>query len=211
MPDAASPKRVGILISGRGSNMVALVEAMRDGRVPAVPAIVISNVPGAAGLSRAEALGVRTAVIDHKEIRPRDAHERAVAAMLHEHRVDLVCLAGYMRLLSPCLIAEFPGRILNVHPALLPAFPGLDAQRQALEHGAKVTGCTVHVVDEKCDHGPIVLQAAVPVLEDDDEETLSHRILEQEHRIYPEAVALFCLGRLSVAGRRVRISAAPSR
>jgi phosphoribosylglycinamide formyltransferase-1 len=191
--------------------MVALVEAMRQGRIPSEPAVVISNDPGAAGLAKAEALGVPTAVIDHKEVRPREAHERAVVAKLREHRVDLVCLAGYMRLLSPYLIGEFRNRILNIHPALLPAFPGLDAQRQALEHGAKVTGCTVHIVDEQCDHGPIVLQAAVPVLEDDDEESLSHRILEQEHRIYPEAVALFCLGRLLVEGRRVRIAASPSR
>jgi phosphoribosylglycinamide formyltransferase 1 len=211
MPEWALPKRVGILISGRGSNMVALVEGMRDGRVPAEPAVVISNVPGAAGLARAEALDVPTAVVDHKEVRPREAHERRVVATLREHGADLVCLAGYMRLLSPYLIGEFRNRILNIHPALLPAFPGLDAQRQALTHGAKVTGCTVHIVDERCDHGPIVLQAAVPVLEEDDEESLSRRILEQEHRIYPEAVALFCLGRLSVEGRRVRIAATPSR
>ena len=211
MPDEASLARVGILISGRGSNMLALVEAMRDGRVPARPAVVLSNVPGAGGLARADALGVPTAVIDHREVRPREAHERAVAAMLRELGVDLVCLAGYMRLLSPWLIGEFRNRILNIHPALLPAFPGLDAQRQALQHGAKISGCTVHLVDEQCDHGPIVLQAAVPVLEDDDEESLSRRILEQEHRIYPEAVALFCQGRLVVEGRRVRIAALPSR
>ncbi len=211
MRDAPAPARVGILISGRGSNMVALLEAMRDGRIPAEAAVVISNVPGAAGLARAEALGVPTAVIDHQEVRPREVHERVVVAKLREHGADLVCLAGYMRLLSPYLIGEFRNRILNIHPALLPAFPGLEAQRQALEHGAKITGCTVHIVDEQCDHGPIVLQAAVPVLEDDDEESLSRRILEQEHRIYTEAVALFCLGRLSVEGRRVRIAAGPSR
>jgi phosphoribosylglycinamide formyltransferase-1 len=211
MPDATSLARVGILISGRGTNMVALVEAMRDGKIPARPAVVLSNVPGAGGLARAGALGVPTAVIDHREVRPREAHERAVAATLREHGVDLVCLAGYMRLLSPWLIGEFRNRILNIHPALLPAFPGLDAQRQALQHGAKISGCTVHLVDEQCDHGPIVLQSAVPVLEDDDEESLSRRILEQEHRIYPEAVTLFCQGRLVVEGRRVRIAALPSR
>jgi len=205
MPDPSACKRVGILISGRGSNMIALVEAMRDGRIPAEPAVVISNVPGAAGIARARALGVPTAVVDHKEVRPREAQERKVVETLREHAADLVCLAGYMRLLSPYLIGAFRNRILNIHPALLPAFAGLDAQRQALDYGVKVSGCTVHVVDEQCDHGPIVLQAAVPVLEGDDDESLSHRILEQEHRIYPEAVALFCQGRVAIEGRRVRI------
>lgn len=199
--------RVGMLISGRGSNMVALVEAMRDGRIPADPAVVVSNVPEAAGLLRARECGVPTEVIDHKAIKPREEHERAIAEVLHRYRVDLVCLAGYMRLLSPWLVESFRGRILNVHPALLPAFPGLDAQRQALEHGAKITGCTVHFVDEHLDHGPIVLQAAVPVAEGDTEESLSTRILEQEHRIYPEAVALYFQGRLSTDGRKVRIRA----
>jgi phosphoribosylglycinamide formyltransferase 1 len=202
---ASKRLRVGILISGRGSNMVALVQAMRDGRIAADPAVVISNVPAAAGLGRAASLGVPTAVVDHKVVKPRETHEREIARVLREHRVDLVCLAGYMRLLSPWIVREFRHLILNVHPALLPAFPGLDAQRQAIEHGVKVSGCTVHFVDEDCDHGPIVLQAAVPVLEDDDEEILSARILEQEHRIYAEAVALFCAGRLTVEGRRVRI------
>jgi phosphoribosylglycinamide formyltransferase 1 len=201
----ARRKRVGILISGRGTNMVALVQAMRDGRIDADPAVVLSNVPGAAGLARAASLGVPTVVVDHKVVKPREAHEREVVRVLREHEVDLVCLAGYMRLLSPWIVGEFRRRILNVHPALLPAFPGLDAQRQAIEHGAKVSGCTVHFVDEECDHGPIVIQAAVPVLEDDDEDALSARILEQEHRIYAEAVALFCAGRLSIEGRRVRI------
>lgn len=197
--------RVGILVSGRGSNMVALVEAMRSGRIPADPAVVISNVPTAPALERASAYGIPTACVDHTAIRPREAHERAVAEVLERHGVDLVCLAGYMRLLSGWIVGAYRGRIFNVHPALLPAFPGLDAQRQALEHGVKVAGCTVHVVDEECDHGPIVLQAAVPVLDDDTEETLSRRILDQEHRIYPEAVALYFEGRLTIEGRRVRI------
>ena len=144
-------------------------------------------------------------MVDHKEVRPREAQERKVVELLREHAADLVCLAGYMRLLSPYLIGAFRNRILNIHPALLPAFAGLDAQRQALDYGVKVSGCTVHVVDEQCDHGPIVLQAAVPILEGDDDESLSHRILEQEHRIYPEAVALFCRGRVAIEGRRVRI------
>jgi phosphoribosylglycinamide formyltransferase-1 len=197
--------RVGILISGRGSNMVALVEAMRGGEVEAQPALVLSNVAGAPGLAEAAERGVPCAVVEHRAIRPREAHERRVRDALREHRVDLVCLAGYMRLVGPVLLDAFPGRILNVHPSLLPAFPGLHAQRQALEHGVKMTGCTVHFVDEQCDHGPIVLQASVEVREGDSEETLASRILEQEHRIYPRAVALYFAGRLRVAGRRVEI------
>jgi phosphoribosylglycinamide formyltransferase-1 len=201
MPDRG---RVGILISGRGSNMVALVRAMREGRVAADPVLVLSNVPGAPGLAKAAELGVPTEVLDHRGI-AREAHERKVVEILETHRVDLVCLAGYMRLLSPYLVRAFRNRILNVHPALLPAFPGLDAHEQALAHGVKVSGCTVHFVDEACDHGPIVLQAAVPVLEGDTVATLSARILEQEHRIYPEAVSLFFAGRLTIEGRRVRV------
>ena len=201
--------RVGILISGRGSNMVALVEAMREGAIAAEPAVVISNVPGAPGLERAAAFGIETAVVSHRSVRPRRAHERAVADILRRHEVDLVCLAGYMRLLSPYLVSEFRHRILNIHPALLPAFPGLDAQQHAVDHGAKVSGCTVHFVDEQCDHGPIVLQAPVAVLEDDDAAALSARILEQEHRIYPEAVRLYFEDRLRVEGRRVRLAPAP--
>jgi phosphoribosylglycinamide formyltransferase-1 len=178
---------------------------MAAGRVPADPVLVLSNVPDAAGLEIAASRGVPTAVVDPKRVRPRDVHEERVLATLLEHRVDLVCLAGYMRLLGPTLVAPYRGRMLNVHPSLLPAFPGLHAQRQALEHGVKVSGCTVHLVDEQCDHGPIVLQAAVPVRDDDTEETLSARILEQEHRIYPEAVGLHASGRLRVEGRAVRV------
>jgi phosphoribosylglycinamide formyltransferase-1 len=204
MPDPGPP-RVGILISGRGSNMAALVEAMRDGRVPAEPAVVVSNVPGAAGLAKAAAWGIPTVVVDHEVVTPRSAHERAVIEVLNAHGVGIVCLAGYMRRLSPVLVGAFRDRILNVHPALLPAFPGLDAQRQALDYGVKVAGCTVHLVDEQVDHGPIVLQASVPVLEHDTEESLSARILEQEHALYPQALALMASGRLAVEGRRVRI------
>jgi phosphoribosylglycinamide formyltransferase 1 len=204
MPDRG-PVRVGILISGRGSNMVALIEAMRDGRVAAEPAVVVSNVPGAPGLAKAASWGIPTVVVDHKLVTPRQAHERAVIDVLAGHGVAIVCLAGYMRRLSPVLVGAFRDRILNVHPALLPAFPGLDAQRQALEHGVKVSGCTVHLVDEQLDHGPIVLQAAVPVLEHDTVDTLAARILEQEHALYPQALALMASGRLSVEGRRVRI------
>jgi phosphoribosylglycinamide formyltransferase-1 len=210
MPEGVRP-RVGILISGRGSNMLALIEAMRDGRVPADPAIVISNVPGAPGLGAAAKLGVETAVVDHTAVKPREAHERAIIERLSSRRVDIVCLAGYMRRLSPLLVGAFRGRILNVHPALLPAFTGLDAQEAALEHGVKIAGCTVHIVDEQVDHGPIVLQAAVPVLDDDTVETLSARILEREHAIYPEALALLASGRLEIDGRRVRVRPSPPR
>jgi phosphoribosylglycinamide formyltransferase-1 len=203
--------RIGILISGRGSNMVALVRAMRGGSIPAEPALVLSNVADAAGLDRARELGVPTLVIDSRRIKPRAEHERSVVEALRERGVEWVCLAGYMRLLSPLMVSAFRNRILNIHPSLLPAFPGLHAQRQALEHGVKLTGCTVHLVDEECDHGPIVLQAAVPVLDDDTEESLSARTLEQEHRIYPEAVRLFVEHRLRVEGRRVILGAPASR
>ena len=197
--------RVGILISGRGSNMLALVRAMREGRVRAAPAVVVSNVPGAVGLASAEALEVPVETVDSEAIRPREAHERAVASVLERHHVEWVCLAGYMRRLSPWLVSRYRERILNVHPALLPAFPGLDAQRQALEHGVKISGCTVHVVDEELDHGPIVLQAAVPVRHDDTVESLSARILSEEHRIYPEALALVTRGPVRIEGRRVLV------
>ena len=203
--------RVGILISGRGSNMVSLLEGMRDGSIQGEPAVVFSNVPDAPGLAKAAELGVPTEALSHKGFKPRQEHEKRVIEILRRHEVELVCLAGYMRLLSPLLVGAFRGRILNIHPALLPAFPGLHSQKQALDYGVRVSGCTVHIVDEECDHGPIVLQAVVPVLDDDDEDSLSERILEQEHRLYREAVALYCAGRLRIEGRRVRIldAAAP--
>jgi phosphoribosylglycinamide formyltransferase-1 len=197
--------RVGILISGRGSNMVALVDAMRSGQVQAEPGIVLSNVPDAAGLAAASERGVATAVVDHRKLKPRAAHEEEVIRTLREARVDLVCLAGYMRLLTPRMVSAFRHRILNIHPSLLPSFPGLHAQRQALEHGVKVAGCSVHFVDEECDHGPLILQAAVEVREDDTEDSLSARILRQEHRIYPQAVRLYFEDRLRIEGRCVRV------
>ncbi|HZN56411.1 MAG TPA: phosphoribosylglycinamide formyltransferase [Candidatus Polarisedimenticolaceae bacterium] len=206
MPEGARRPRVGILISGRGSNMAALLDAMRDGRVEADPSVVIANVPGAAGLARAAAAGVPTAVVDHRAVTPREAHERAMIEVLERHGTDIVCLAGFMRRLTPLLIGRYRGRVLNIHPALLPAFPGLDAQRAALDHGVKITGCTVHIVDELVDHGPIVLQAAVPVLEGDTAESLSGRILEQEHLLYPRALALVASGRIVLDGRRVRLA-----
>jgi phosphoribosylglycinamide formyltransferase-1 len=196
-------KKIGILISGRGSNMLALIRAAADGRIPgAEAAIVISNVPDAAGLGRAREHGVETATIDNRG-KTREEHDRAMAAELRAREVDLVCLAGYMRLLSPWFTREFEKRILNIHPSLLPAFPGLNAQRQAIEYGVKFSGCTVHMVDEELDHGPIIEQAAVPVFPGDTEQTLSARILAEEHRIYPEAVALALSGRYRIEGRRV--------
>ncbi|MDX2031552.1 MAG: phosphoribosylglycinamide formyltransferase [Blastocatellia bacterium] len=199
-------KRIGILISGRGSNMVALAEAARSGRIPGAEiAVVLSNVPSASGLERAGELGIETVALDHRG-RTREEHDRAMAAALRAREVDLICLAGYMRLLSPWFTREFANRILNIHPSLLPAFPGLDAQRQAIEYGVKFSGCTVHLVDEQLDHGPILQQAVVPVLPDDTEASLSARILAEEHRIYAEAVALLVRGHLIIEGRRIRQS-----
>jgi len=196
-------KRLGILISGRGSNMLALSDAVRDGRIPnAEIALVISNIETAAGLEKARERGIETVVLKHRG-RTREEHDRAMAAELKRRQVDLICLAGYMRLLSPWFIREFEHRILNIHPSLLPAFPGLDAQHQALEYGVKFTGCTVHFVDEDLDHGPIIRQTVVPVLPGDTVETLSARILAQEHKTYAEAVALVLNGQCRIEGRRV--------
>ena len=182
--------RIAILISGRGSNMVALADAIRNGRIPnAEIAIVISDQPDAKGLTIAQERGLKTLVIERRG-RKREEHDREIVSVLRDERVDLVCLAGYMRVLSPFFVNAFAERILNIHPSLLPLFPGLDAQRQALEHEAKVSGCTVHFVDNTLDGGPIIAQRTVPVLEGDTVETLSARILEQEHILYPEAVAL---------------------
>ncbi len=196
-------KRIGVLLSGRGSNFEALAESVAAGRIPnAEIAVVISNREGAPGIERARARGIETRVIPSKGLE-REVYDRQVVAALREKQVDLVCLAGFMRLLSPYFIAAFPSRILNIHPSLLPAFPGLEAQRQALEYGVKWSGCTVHIVDENLDAGPIVTQAVVPVLDDDTLETLADRILEEEHRIYSEAVRLVLEGRFRIEGRRV--------
>jgi phosphoribosylglycinamide formyltransferase-1 len=195
---SADGRTLGILISGRGTNLQAILDAIRQGELDARVGIVVSNVASAAGLARAQEAGVPTAVIDHKEFSSREAFDQAVVEELKRREVDLVCLAGFMRLLSPLFVRAFPGRILNIHPSLLPSFPGLDAQRQALEHGVRVSGCTVHIVDEELDHGPIVLQTAVPVREDDTEESLSSRILEEEHRAYPRAIRLL-LDRLAAS------------
>jgi len=195
-------KRVGVLISGRGSNLQALVDAQRAGRLGGEIVLVLSNVEAAAGLGRAQSAGIATVFCDHRG-RSRAVHDQDLIARLQAAQVDLVCLAGYMRLLSPEFIAAFAGRIVNVHPSLLPSFPGLDAQEQAWKHGVKVSGATVHLVDTGLDSGPIVLQEAVSVLDTDTAETLSARILEAEHRIYPRAVALLLSGRYRVEGRRV--------
>jgi phosphoribosylglycinamide formyltransferase-1 len=195
--------RIGVLISGRGSNMLALADAVRDGRIPGAEiAVVISDGSGAVGLSRAAERGLETEIIERRK-RPREEHERDIIAALRARRVDLVCLAGFMRLLSPLFIEAYRGRILNIHPSLLPAFPGLDAQRQAIDYGAKVSGCTVHFVDETLDGGPIITQRVVPVRDDDTEETLSARILAEEHQAYPEAVARVVRVDYALSGRRV--------
>ena len=196
-------KRIGVLLSGRGSNFEALADSVAVGRIPGAEiAVVVSNREGSPGIEKAKERKIATRVIPSKGLE-REAYDRQVVAVLHEHKVDLVCLAGYMRLLSPFFVASFPNRILNIHPSLLPSFPGLESQRQALEYGVKFAGCTVHFVDENLDAGPIVLQATVPVRDDDTEETLASRILAEEHRIYTEAVRIVLEGRYKIVGRRV--------
>jgi phosphoribosylglycinamide formyltransferase 1 len=195
-------KNLGILLSGRGSNFEAIARHVLDGMLPARIALVISNRAEATGLQRARALGFRTRFIPSKG-KDREPYDLELIAALRECEVEIVCLAGFMRVLGPNFVHSFPGHILNIHPALLPAFPGLEAQKQALDYGAKFTGCTVHLVDEGVDTGPIVSQAVVPVLDDDTVETLSARILKEEHRIYSEAIRLLCEDRVRVEGRRV--------
>ena len=196
-------KRIGVLLSGRGSNSEALADSVAAGRIPnAEIALVLSNREGAEGIEKARARGIETCVIPSKGLE-REAYDKLAVAALREKNVDLVCLAGYMRLLSPFFVAAFPGRILNIHPSLLPSFPGLESQRQALEHGAKFSGCTVHFVDENLDAGPIVLQAVVPIEDSDTPDTLGERILREEHRIYSEAVRIVLEGRYRIEGRRV--------
>jgi phosphoribosylglycinamide formyltransferase-1 len=194
--------RIGVLISGRGSNLQALIDARARGSFGADIAVVLSNKRDAQGLERARAAGIETLVVDHRAFPSRDAFDRALADELRARRVSLVCLAGFMRLIGPPLLEAFPDAILNVHPSLLPSFPGVDAQRQALEHGVKVTGATVHLVTGELDGGPILVQACVPVLDDDTVETLSARILVEEHRIYPEAVRIVLASRWRLDGRR---------
>jgi phosphoribosylglycinamide formyltransferase-1 len=199
-------KRIGVLLSGRGSNFEALADSISAGRIPnAEIAVVISNREGAPGIDRAHARGLATRVIPSKGLE-REPYDRLVVTALHEGKVELICLAGYMRLLSPFFVAAFPQRILNIHPSLLPSFPGLESQKQALDYGVKFAGCTVHFVDENLDAGPIVLQAVVPVEDNDTEDSLSARILKEEHRIYSEAVRIVLEGEFKIEGRRVLLT-----
>ena len=195
-------RRIAVLISGRGSNLQSILDAIRAGELDATVAVVISNRPEAPGLLRAREAAVEAVCLKPRDYPDRDAYDRAVVETLGAHEVGLVCLAGFMRLIGPPLLQAFPHRILNIHPSLLPAFPGLEAQRQALEHGVRVTGATVHLVNRDLDAGPIVLQTAVPVREDDTVETLSARILVEEHKLYPQAIQTVLDGRWTIEGRR---------
>jgi phosphoribosylglycinamide formyltransferase-1 len=196
-------KRIAVLLSGRGSNFEALADSVAAGRIPdAEIAIVISNKPDALGLERAKSRGINSLAIASKGLQ-REEYDRQVVAVLQQNQVDLICLAGYMRLLSPYFVAAFPQRILNIHPSLLPSFPGLESQKQALDYGVKLAGCTVHFVDENLDAGPIIHQAVVPVFDEDDEHALSDRILREEHRLYTEAVKIILSGKYKIVGRRV--------
>ena len=211
---AGDAPRLGVLISGRGSNLAAIIEAIAAGRLRAAMAVVISNRAGAPGLERARAADIETLVLSHRGYPSREAYDRALVDALTARRVELVCLAGFMRLLGPAFCAAFPNAILNIHPSLLPAFPGVDAQRQALEHGVRVTGVTVHFVTPELDAGPIVMQAPVAVEPDDTAATLAARMLVEEHRLYPAAIARVLAGGWRIEGRRVRFdagSAAPVR
>jgi phosphoribosylglycinamide formyltransferase-1 len=205
----SDPLRIGVLASGRGSNLQAIIDSIEAGKLDCRLMVVVSDRQDAQALERAKKHGAEAVFLDPKGYGTREAFDQAVLDVLAQHRVELVCLAGYMRVLSPQFVRALPGRIMNIHPALLPAFPGLHAQRQALRHGVKVSGATVHFVDEGVDTGPIICQAALPVREDDTEETLSARILEHEHRLYPRAIQLYALGRLSILGRRVLVREDP--
>lgn len=200
--------RVGVLASGSGSNLQAILDGCAARTIPAEVAVVICNVPGARALQRAEAAKVPAVALPHQKFATREDYDRELVSLLQRHRVDLVCLAGFMRLITPVLLGAFQNRILNIHPSLLPAFPGMHGVRQALAAGVRVSGCSVHVVDEGCDTGPLLIQAAVPVLDGDDEETLAARILVQEHRCYTRAISLWAQGRIHLEGRRVRIDGA---
>ncbi len=202
----ADKLKLGILVSGGGTNLQSIIDNCRDGQIDAEIALVVSNNPQAGALERCRLADVPSRVIDNRQFADREAFDTAVVAALRESGVQLVCLAGFMRLISPLFLEAFPGRVMNIHPALLPAFPGLHVQRKALEYGARFSGCTVHFVDAGLDTGPIIIQAVVPVLDDDDEKSLAARILQQEHLAYPRAIQLFAEGRLHIEGRRVRIS-----
>ncbi|MBF0188022.1 MAG: phosphoribosylglycinamide formyltransferase [Magnetococcales bacterium] len=202
--------KIAVLISGSGSNLQSLIDNCASGYIPGRIALVISNKPDVFGLERAEKAGIPTRVIKHRDFDSREAFDQAMGDVLEETEVDLVCLAGFMRILTAGFVDRFQGRLINIHPALLPSFPGLDVQQAALDAGVRFSGCTVHFVDEGVDTGPIIAQAAVPILPDDDAKTLAGRILRQEHRTYPLAVRLFVQGRLSIEGRRVHVAEAQS-
>lgn len=204
MPDSAT--HIGVLISGSGTNLQAIMDRCADGTIAGKVVCVISNKKDAFGLERARTNGIPAIYLDHRAFPSREAYDQELVAVLQKHQVTLVALAGFMRLVTPTLINAFPHALMNIHPALLPSFPGLDAQQQALDYGVKVSGCTVHFVDAGCDTGPIILQSVVPVLPGDTEETLSARIHVQEHILYPEAIRLFAENRLTVIGRTVQIS-----
>lgn len=199
---------IGVLVSGGGSNLQAIIDASERGEIPCRVGIVVSNRPDAGGLERAGRHGIPTAVVDHKAFQTREEFDAKLVEVLKASGIRLVCLAGFMRVLTPLFIRAFPHRILNIHPALLPAFPGTHGPRQALQYGARFAGCTVHFLDEGVDTGPVIVQAVVPVYEDDTEESLAARVLAEEHRIYPMAIRLFLEGRLTIEGRRVRIASA---
>ena len=194
---------IGVLISGSGTNLQAILDAVQGKRLDAEIRVVISNREEPYGLVRARNRGVATEVVDHRKFPTREAYDQVLVEILRARQVELVILAGFMRLLSPVFVRAFPNRIMNIHPALLPAFPGLHVQKKALEHGVRFSGCTVHFVNEECDQGPIIIQAVVPVYPDDTEESLTARIFKEEHRVYPRAIQLYCEGRLRVEGRRV--------
>jgi phosphoribosylglycinamide formyltransferase 1 len=196
---------IGVLLSGGGTNLQAIINAVEAGNLDAKTELVLSNKPDAYGLVRAQKHGIPTEVLNHKDYPSREAYDAAVVALLRARGVELVVLAGFMRLLSPVFVKAYSNRIMNIHPALLPSFPGLNVQQRAVEHGVRFSGCTVHFVNEECDEGPIIIQAVVPVFADDTGETLAARILEQEHRIYPRAIQLYAEGRLTVVGRRVMV------
>lgn len=195
-----------VLISGRGSNLQAIIDSIEAGRLPAKILCVISDKPGAFGLERAKKHGIEAVPLDYKRFSDKDEYEKELLAILKGRNPDLICLAGYMRIVGRGLISAFRNKIINIHPALLPSFPGLDSQKQALEYGVKISGCTIHFVDEGCDTGPVILQKTVPVLENDTEESLSARILEKEHVAYPEAIKLIAEGRVRIDGRKVKIT-----
>lgn len=208
IPNPVIPLPVGVLISGSGSNLQALIDGCAAGSLPARIALVISNKPGVKGLERAAAAGIPTLVVNHREYPDRESFDQVLMAALDQAGVELVCLAGFMRVLTPGFVRHYQGRLINIHPALLPAFPGLHVQQQALDAGVRFSGATVHFVDEGVDTGPIIVQAVVPILPGDDAATLAARILQQEHRIYPWAVRLFAQGRLRLEGRKVVVAEA---